>query len=78
MSIKRLFSGFCILTVLSFSSYAGNVESYIAFKTPGNAAETVKVNYVSGKFDAGKAVITRTEKNEGDATVIHEIGRAHV
>ncbi len=71
MSIKRLFSGFCILAALTFTSAAANVESYIAFKTPGNAAETVKVNYVSGKFDAGKAVITRTEKNEGDATVIH-------
>lgn len=71
MSIKRLFSGFCILTVLSFSSSAGNVESYIAFKTPGNAAVTMPVEYESGRFDAGKAKLSRVEKNEGDATVIH-------
>lgn len=71
MSIKRLFSGFCILTALSLSATAGNVESYIAFKTPGNAAVTVPVEYAAGKFNAGKAMLSRSVADEEGATVIH-------
>lgn len=71
MSIKRLFSGFCILSALSLSSTAGNVESYIAFKTPGNAAVTVPVEYAAGKCNAGKAMLSRSVADEEGATVIH-------